>query len=179
MPGHVVCLGQVEELPGSLPVHGHGVVVGVLLEQGLQRRCDVGAMLDQARRADDRGYHGGVASLHCSCSPRIAVRMRGRGLLPCPDRMPQAYGAGMGSVHASWPGRCRPYGRIHWPGADSAARQNASFGCGSNGKQPTGSGAHQADILHRYARTRLLSVMIFPPGHVLSWLSSRAAAGSG
>jgi hypothetical protein len=38
---------------------------------------------------------------------------------------------------------------------------------------------YQADVLRWYARTRLLSVMIFPPGHVLSWLSSRAAAGSG
>src|SRR5260370_37551747 len=36
-----------------------------------------------------------------------------------------------------------------------------------------------ADILHRDARTWLLSVMAFPSGHVLSWLGSRAAAGSG
>jgi hypothetical protein len=37
----------------------------------------------------------------------------------------------------------------------------------------------KADIFHRYARTRLLSVMAFPSGHVLSWLGSRAAARSG
>jgi glycine/D-amino acid oxidase-like deaminating enzyme len=36
-----------------------------------------------------------------------------------------------------------------------------------------------ADILQRYARTRLLSVMVFPSGHVLSWPGPRAAAGSG
>jgi hypothetical protein len=36
---------------GRLPVDGHGVVAGVLPEQGLQRRCDVGAVLDQALRA--------------------------------------------------------------------------------------------------------------------------------
>jgi hypothetical protein len=35
------------------------------------------------------------------------------------------------------------------------------------------------DILHRYARTRLLSVMVFPSDRVLSWLGSQAAAGSG
>src|SRR5690349_9518427 len=48
VPGHVACFGQVVELAGRLPVHGHGVVVGVLPEQGLQCRCDVGAVLDQA-----------------------------------------------------------------------------------------------------------------------------------
>ncbi len=36
-----------------------------------------------------------------------------------------------------------------------------------------------ADILHRCARGRLLSVMVFPSGHVLSWLGSRAAVGLG
>jgi hypothetical protein len=36
-----------------------------------------------------------------------------------------------------------------------------------------------ADILHRYAGTRLLSVMAFPSDRVLSWLGSQAAAGSG
>jgi hypothetical protein len=51
VPGHVVCLGQVEELAGRLPVDGHGVVAAILVEQRLQRRCDVGAVLDQARRA--------------------------------------------------------------------------------------------------------------------------------
>jgi hypothetical protein len=48
VPGDVVCFGQLEELAGRLLIDGHGVVVGVLLEQGLQRRCDVGAMFDQA-----------------------------------------------------------------------------------------------------------------------------------
>jgi hypothetical protein len=38
---------------------------------------------------------------------------------------------------------------------------------------------NDADILHRYAWTWFLSVMVFPSGHVLSWLGSRAAAGSG
>jgi hypothetical protein len=40
-------------------------------------------------------------------------------------------------------------------------------------------GACQADILLRYARNRLLSVMVFLSGRVPSWLGSRAAARPG
>jgi hypothetical protein len=65
VPGHVVCPGEVGELPGRLPVDGHGVVAGVLLEEGFQRRCDVGAVLDQALRAGrpSRTSHGVLSLL--------------------------------------------------------------------------------------------------------------------